>query len=68
MEEMWYIYGKKCKKVGETMEKPQLIYQKNADKTNNRIVLPKNFVDKWGNAYFMEVYEDKIILVPIKEK
>lgn len=49
------------------IEKPQLIYQKNADKIMNRVMLPKKFVDKWGREYFMEVYEDKIILRPIRK-
>lgn len=48
-------------------DKPQLIYQKNADKIMNRVMLPKKFVDKWGREYFMEVYEDKIILRPIRK-
>lgn len=49
------------------MEKPQLIYQKNADKVLNRVVLPKKFIEKYGYQYYMEVYEDKIILKPIRK-
>ena len=49
------------------MEKPTLIYQKNADIKMNRIILPKPFVEKHGRSYYMEVYEDKIILKPIKK-
>lgn len=49
------------------MEKPQLIYQKNADKVLNRVVLPKKFIEKFGYQYYMEVYEDKIILVPVRK-
>lgn len=45
-----------------------LVYQKNADKLKNRIGLPKAFVDKWGRQFYMEVYEDKIVLLPIKQK
>ena len=48
-------------------EKPKLIYQKNADKIMNRVMLPKKFVDKCGRSYYMEVYEDKIILRPIRK-
>ena len=48
-------------------EKPLLIYQKNADKVLNRIMLPKKFVDKWGREFYMEVYEDKIILKPSRK-
>lgn len=49
------------------MEKPQLIYQKNADKVLNRVVLPKKFIEKYGYQYYMEVYEDKIVLVPVRK-
>lgn len=49
------------------MEKPQLIYQKNADKVLNRVVLPKKFIEKYGYQYYMEVYEDYIKLVPKSE-
>ena len=50
------------------MEKPQEIFQKNADKIMNRIILPKKCIDKWGSAYYMEIYEDKIVLVPVNKK
>ncbi len=50
------------------MEKPKLILQKNAEKSMNKIVIPKAFVTKWGNRFYMEVYSNKIILVPMKEK
>ena len=49
------------------MEKPTLIYQKNADKLRNRVIIPQSFIDKHGNKYYMEVYDDKIILKPIKK-
>lgn len=48
-------------------EKPILIYQRNADKTLNKIVIPKTFVEKHGYQFSMEVYKDKIILIPIKK-
>ena len=50
------------------MEKPILIYQKNADKTTNKMIIPKAIIENWGNKFYMEVYVDKIILRPIKEK
>lgn len=50
------------------MEKPIFIYQKNADKVLNRVVLPKKCVEKWGRAYYLEVFEDYIKLVPIKKQ
>ena len=48
-------------------EQPKLIYQKNADKDLNRVVIPKAFIDKYGRSFCMEIYEDKIILKPIKK-
>lgn len=50
------------------MEKPTLIYQKNADKVMNRIIIPKVFIDKWGRAFYLEMYEDHIKLVPVARK
>lgn len=49
------------------MEKPILILQKNAEKSMNKVVIPKAFVTKWGNEFYMEVYADKIVLVPVKK-
>ena len=46
----------------------KLIYQKNADKVRNRVIIPQFFIDKHGRSFYMEVYEDKIILIPIKKK
>ena len=48
-------------------KKPMLIFQKNADKTMNKIVIPKFIIDNWGREFYMEIYEDKIILKPIKK-
>lgn len=45
----------------------KLIYQKNVDKTIGKILLPKAFITKWGRSYYMEVYEDKIVILPMKE-
>lgn len=49
------------------MEKPKLIYQKNADKLRNRIIIPQLFIDKHGHKFIMEIYEDRIVLKPIKK-
>ena len=49
------------------MEEPKLVFQKNADKELNRIIIPKFFIDKHGRSYRMEVYDNKIILKPIKK-
>ena len=48
--------------------KPTLIYLKNIEKTTNKIRLPKEFVEKHGDKYYMEIYQDKIILRPIIKK
>ena len=63
----WYIQitlegGKRMKQ-----EKPILIYQKNADIEKNRVIIPKFFVDKFGRQFYMEIYEDRIVLKPIKK-
>lgn len=50
------------------MEQPKLIYQKNADKELNRIIIPKFFIDKFGRNFYMEIYENKIVLKPMQKK
>lgn len=50
------------------MEKPILIYKKNADKIMYRVMIPKKFIEKHGREFYMEVYEDKIILKPIRKE
>lgn len=41
--------------------------QKNADKEKGRIMLPKAIIEQWGRQFYMEIYEDKIVLIPIKK-
>ena len=48
-------------------EKPILIFKKNVDKSLNKIIIPKFFVNEHGREFYMEIYEDKIILKPIKK-
>lgn len=48
-------------------ERPLLIFQKNTDKTTNKMIIPKAIIEKWGNQFYMEIYQDKIILKPIKK-
>ena len=48
------------------MEKPILVYQKRTDKTTNKLIMRKAIIEKWGNEFYMEIYQDKIILKPIK--
>ena len=46
------------------MEKPILVFQKNADKTTNKMIIPKAIIQQWGNQFIMEIYQDKIVLKP----
>ena len=39
---------------------------KKAD-VRNFIGIPKKVAEKFGKEYYMEIYEDKIILIPIKK-
>lgn len=42
---------------------------KKADKTLNRIVIPKFIIDKYGRDFYLEFYDDETIkLVPINKK
>ena len=49
------------------MEKPILVYQKKTDKTTNKMIIPKAIIEQWGNQFKMEIYADKIILIPLKK-
>ena len=35
---------------------------------HNSVRIPKKVVEKFGNEYYMEVYDDKIVLIPIKKE
>ena len=50
------------------MEKPILVYHKKADDSLNRIVIPKPVINKMGKYFYMEVFNDKIVLKPIKKE
>lgn len=49
-------------------EKPILIHQKKAEPLSHKMIIPKKFVEKWGLDYYMEIYEDKIVLIPVKKE
>lgn len=53
-------------KVGDRME-GIIRLQKNAESTTNKIRLPKDVVKRMGNQFYMEIHQDKIILIPIKK-
>lgn len=40
---------------------------KKAD-TYNKIFIPTNVIKKFGREFYMEIYEDKIILIPVKKE
>ena len=42
-------------------------FQKKADKTTRKMIIPKAIVEQWGNQFYMEIYKDKIVLLPIKK-
>ena len=48
-------------------EQPILIYQKNVDKTLNRIIMPKKVVEMFGRKFYMKVYKNKVVLEPINK-
>ena len=53
----------KYKKVDE----PIFTFEKKADKEKNRVIIPKVFIEKWGDRFYMDVYSDKIVLRPIRK-
>lgn len=36
--------------------------------SQNKILIPKAFIDKHGREYYMEIYEDKMVLIPKKDE
>ena len=51
----------------ENQKEPLLRYIKRSN-TQNKILIPKAFIDKHGRDFYMEIYEDKVILIPIKKE
>lgn len=49
------------------MDKPIMVFQKKADKTTNKMIIPKAIIQQWGNEFIMEIFQDKIILKPMKK-
>ena len=50
------------------MEKPIMVFQKNTEKTTNKMIIPKAIIQQWGNQFYMEVYADKIVLKPVRKE
>ena len=56
-------------KVRDLLEKvkPILRYMKRCD-AYNRITIPKTLTDKFGRDFYLEVFDDCMIIVPIFNK
>lgn len=50
------------------MENLIMKIQKNAESTTHKMRIPLEAIEKFGLNYYMELYEDKIVLVPIKKE
>lgn len=50
-------------------KEPILVYQKNADKTTNKMIIPKFIIEKYSRNFTMEIYDDgTMVLKPIMKK
>lgn len=47
------------------MDKPIMVFEKKAEATTNKIIIPKPIIEQWGRDFYMEIYSDKIVLKPI---
>ena len=47
--------------------KPILILKRKAEKLHNRVILPKEFIEKYGDNFYMEIYTDKIVIKPAND-
>jgi len=50
------------------MKKPIFVFQKNVDTNTSKIIIPKFIVDQWGSQYIMEIYDNEIVLKPIRKE
>ena len=50
------------------MSKPILVFYKKAEKSTNKIRIPKVVIESYGYEYLMEVDGENIILKPIKKE
>lgn len=48
-------------------EQPILILYKKAEPKTHKMIIPKCFIEKNGNEFYMKVYKNRIVLIP-KEK
>lgn len=55
-------------KVGGKRMKTLFRFMKRADKTMNRIIIPKFIIEKYGRDFYLDVLEDGTMkLIPIKK-
>lgn len=54
----------------ENKDNEELItrFFKKADSAVNKIIIPKTFVKEHGYEFYMDIYKDKIVLIPVKKK
>ena len=64
---LWFNFNKGGNMM-KTKENNHITLMKNTEKSRNRIIIPKFFVDKHGSNFYMEVYDDYIKLIPINKK
>ena len=50
------------------MKEPIFTYLKKAEKNTHKIRLPFKFVEKYGENYYMDVYDGYVVIRPIGEK
>lgn len=49
------------------MAEPLLILRKSAEKTTNKIIIPKQVIERMGRNFEMKIFKDKIVLKPFEE-
>jgi len=64
---VWYTFFRTERRTFMDNEKP-IVLQKNADKRRNRIIIPNFFIKKYGNVFYMNIFKNKIELIPVNNK
>lgn len=50
-------------------QEPIFVFQKHADKTLNKIIIPKFIIENFSRDFIMKIYEDgTMVLKPIMKK
>lgn len=53
---------------GDDMENPVMTLQKNVERNTNKIRIPKAIIESFGKKFYMKIYSDKIVLIPVNKK